>query len=186
MKVNFSIALVSTLTFSMIMTGCNNHSSQSSLAVNQDKDIKISESSILTEKTDYGTDIKTGTGSENKKYAIFFTYPYEHGPEIEPGTGGTLVMKDGCLLILSGDRFDVPVFPHGITTWNENTQILTANGIDIPLNTEFFTNGPLEGGKYDPSYDYNFEQQANPKCLENRYIVFLGSQFMDATDLPNH
>ena len=78
------------------------------------------------------------------------------------------------------------MFPHGITTWNEETQTLTANGVDIPLNTELFTNGPLSGGKYDPSYDYNFEQQANPKCLENRYIVFLGSQFMDATDLPNN
>ncbi len=129
---------------------------------------------------------EAGKDTEPQAYAPFFTYPYANGMEIQPATGGILVMKDGCLLIQNDDRLNVPVFPHGITTWNEETQTLTANGVDIPLNTELFTNGPLSGGKYDPSYDYNFEQQANPKCLENRYIVFLGSQFMDATDLPNN
>lgn len=129
---------------------------------------------------------EAGKDTEPQAYAPFFTYPYANGMEIQPATGGILVMKDGCLLIQNDNRLSVPVFPHGITTWNDETQTLTANGVDIPLNTELFTNGPLSGGKYDPSYDYNFEQQANPKCLENRYIVFLGSQFMDATDLPNN
>lgn len=92
---------------------------------------------------------EAGKDTEPQAYAPFFTYPYANGMEIQPATGGILVMKDGCLLIQNDDRLNVPVFPHGITTWNEETQTLTANGVDIPLNTELFTNGPLSGGKYD-------------------------------------
>ena len=175
MKGNSFTLSISILALSIAMTACTNNSDTQNVTLPAPKvsiDNMASDSSI--------NDFK------NKPYAQFFTYPYKHGAEIEPAMGGILVMKDGCLLIQNDDRLNVPVFPHGITTWNEETQTLIANGVDIPLNTELFTNGPLNGGKYDPNYDYNFEQQANPKCLENRYIVFLGSQFMDATDLPNN
>ena len=175
MKIIFFTLSTSILALSIAVTGCTNNSDTQNVALPKPKvsiDNRASDVSI--------------NASENKLYAKFFTYPYEHGAEIEPAMGGTLVMKDGCLLIQNGDRLNVPVFPHGITTWNEETQTLTANGVDIPLNTELFTNGTLDGGKYDPNYDYDFEQQADPKCLENRYIQFLGSQFMDVKDLPNH
>ena len=175
MKINFFTLSTSILALSIAVTGCTNNSDTQNVTLPKPKvsiDNRASDVSI--------------NASENKPYAKFFTYPYEHSAEIEPAMGGTLVMKDGCLLIHNGDRLNVPVFPHGITTWNEETQTLTANGVDIPLNTELFTNGSLDGGKYDPNYDYDFEQQADPKCLENRYIQFLGSQFMDVKDLPNH
>ena len=175
MKINFSTLSTSILTLSIVVTGCTNNSDT--------QNVTISEPKVSIDNMAYDNNTNV---SKNEQYAKFFTYPYQHGAEIEPAMGGTLMMKDGCLLIQSGDRLNVPVFPHGITTWNDDTQTLTANGIDIPLNTELFTNGPLDGGKYDPNYDYNFEQQADPKCLENRYIQFLGSQFMDVKDLPNH
>ncbi|WP_352336448.1 hypothetical protein [Psychrobacter sp. 16-MNA-CIBAN-0192] len=181
MKASFLMVVLSTPIFIMIATGCTNNSSPAPLRTDQAvENTDISPSHILAEKAESKNVIN------NEKYAKFFTYPYQHGAEIEPAMGGILVIKDECMLIQNGDRFNVPVFPHGITTWNESTQILTANGVDIPLNTELFTNGPLDGGKYDPEYDYDFEQQADPKCLEDRYIQFLGSQFMDVKDLPNH
>lgn len=175
MKINFSTLSTSIFTLSIAVTGCTNNSDTQNVTIPEPK-VSID---------NMANDVSVNA-SETNKNAKFFTYPYQHGAEIEPAMGGTLVIKEGCLLIQSGDRLNVPVFPHGITTWNEDTKTLTANGVDIPLNTELFTNGPLDGGKYDPNYDYDFEQQADPKCLENRYIQFLGSQFMDVKDLPNH
>lgn len=175
MKPIVSILLSSIITLSIGISGCIKNNDSYAVADAKVQNIKIPNPKVSIDNIEY----------DQKSYAQFFTYPYRHGAEIEPAMGGTLVMKDGCLLIQSSDRLNVPVFPHGITTWNENTQILTANGVDIPLNTELFTNGPLEGGKFDPTYDYGFEQQADTKCLEGRYIQFLGSQFIDVKGLPN-
>ena len=180
MKINLIVVLPIILTFSLIATGCtsNNNDPESSQVINsQVKNTTASKQEVSIDKSN--------DDPRPEKYATFFSYPYQHGMEIQPGMGGTLVMREGCLLLQSDGRLNVPVFPHGITTWNEDTQVLSANGVNIPLNSELFTNGPLDGGAYDPSYDYGFEQQADPKCLENRNIQFLGSQFIDVKELPN-
>ena len=174
MAIPFSMAVSNTLLAAVVLplmlAGCTTSDTQDTTQVTT-PDNTVS----LPEPSSPITDNET----EPHTYAPFFTYPYEAGPEIQPAMGGTLVMQDGCLLLQSGERFTVPIFPHGITTWNEKTQTLTANGVAIALNTELFTNGPLGGGKYDPERDYDFEQQGNPNCLKDRYIEFLGSQFMD-------
>ena len=171
MKTNFSASmsgtLLSVILLPLIATGC---ATNTTIPNN---------TSPTPETPEASKDTKPQT------YAPFFTYPYVNGMEIQPATGGTLVMQDGCLLLQSGNTLEVPVFPHGITTWNANTNTLTANGVAIPLNSELFTNGPLGREKYDPNNDYNFAQQANPDCLKGRYIQFLGSQFMDANKLSN-
>ena len=117
MRINFFTLSTSILALSIAVIGCTNNSDTQNIT---SPEPKISINNIPS-------DVSIND-SENKSYAKFFTYPYEHGAEIEPAMGGTLVMKDGCLLIQNGDRLNVPVFPHSITTWNEETQTLTANG----------------------------------------------------------
>ena len=175
MKTNIFKLLLTLTTMSLVLIGCSNNTNLSPAADANNQNISIPNPKVSVDNIEY----------DQKSYAQFFTYPYINGMEIQPATGGTLVMKDGCLLLQRGDTLDVPIFPHGITTWNEEAQVLIANGIEIPINTKLFTNGPLNAGNYDPSYDYGFEQQADPKCLEGRYIQFLGSQFMDAENFSN-
>ncbi len=175
MKPIVSILLPSIITLSIGISGCIKNNDSYPVADAKVQNIKVPNPKVSVDNIEY----------DQKSYAQFFTYPYKSGMEIQPATGGILVMKDGCLLLQSGDKLDVPIFPHGITTWNEEAQVLTANGIEIPINTKLFTNGPLNAGNYDPTYDYGFKQQADPKCLEGRYIQFLGSQFMDAEKFSN-
>lgn len=175
MKPIVSILLPSIITLSIGISGCITDTDSYSVADVKVQNIKVPNPKVSVNNIEY----------DKKSYSPFFTYPYQHGAEIQPATGGTLVIKEGCLLLQSGDKLDVPIFPHGITVWNEETQILTANGVDIPINTDLFTNGPIGGGQYNPNYDYGFEQQGDLKCLKDRYIQFLGSQFMDVKDLPN-
>ena len=185
MTKSLSMLTLSTLTIAVVTSGCTSNLNSSAATAAANADVKSSTTIKPNLSIDNIVPPTDAADSDDERYAKFFTYPYINGMEIQPAMGGTLVIKDNCLLIQNGDRFSIPVFPHGITTWNKSTQVLTANGIDIPLNTDLFTNGPLNGGEYDPNYDYNFVQQADPKCLEGRYIEFLGSQFMDVKKFSN-
>ncbi len=118
-------------------------------------------------------------------YAPFFTYSYSPGMEIQPATGGTLVMQNGCLLLQNGEELSVPVFPHSVTSWDEKKQILNANGVEIALNTRLFTNGPLGTYQYDDDFNFEFVQEADRACLQDKTVLILGSQFLDLKDYPH-
>lgn len=118
-------------------------------------------------------------------HAPFFTYPYSPGFEIQPAISGTLIMQNGCLLLQNGEELSVPVFPDGVTSWNKEKQVLTANGVEIPLNTTLFTNGPLGQYEFSDSLHFEFVQKGDNKCLQDRTMFILGSQFLDIRDYPH-
>lgn len=51
--------------------------------------------------------------NNQSKYSPFFAYDSRESGDsyIEPATGGSLILQNGCLFLLQGSELKVPVFP---------------------------------------------------------------------------
>lgn len=110
---------------------------------------------------------------DEKAYGKFFTYPFEDNgePMIEPAVGGVLTESNGCLIVMTDEQNYIPVFPNGITKWDEKSQSIYIRQRKISLDEEFSISGGIgEEGLILLQRDY-FEQIANPKCLQDRKIM---------------
>lgn len=109
----------------------------------------------------------------NENYAKFSTYHWENREHIDIGAGGTLVEKDGCLLIQTGDTLLVPLLPHEKTAWNESTKTLTYFGREIKLGEKIFGGGSYHVEPSKPAVQYILK--AKPECLAGRKLMVLRS-----------
>ena len=118
-------------------------------------------------------DISTNS-SKTQTVSPFFAYDSSVNsgqPNIQPGTGGKLVLKNGCLLLQQGDVFKIPVFPSEESKWDDSKKQMVIKGVVLPLEKSFHTTG-REFIKYDLS---NFKTIGNPACIGNKRLESIGS-----------
>ncbi|WFF37927.1 hypothetical protein LU290_06580 [Moraxella nasibovis] len=109
----------------------------------------------------------------------YFSWGLQAGGEGNtPAFLGRVVLENRCLLIKHDDgQYSIPVFPDGITSWNEQKQILTIYNDEYRLGDHIFTNY-LRHEPYSAKKQHQFIKQANTQCLqEGRNIVYLGTMF---------
>lgn len=112
------------------------------------------------------------------KYSPFFAYDSresEGGSYIEPATGGSLILQNGCLLLLQGSELKVPVFPNEKSSWDAINKEMILNGTRIPLNKPFVA----AGIEYKNPNLSEFKKVADPVCAENKKfeLIFGGLMF---------
>jgi hypothetical protein len=161
MNKNIIFLLVTTL----ILVGCTTKPLS-----NGESYLKTSSSSVVSKNN---FQISTSI-ADSKKYAPFFAYDSSVNsgqPNIQPGTGGKLVLKNGCLLLQQGDVFKIPVFPSEESKWDDSKKQMVIKGVVLPLEKSFHTTG-REFIKYDLS---NFKTIGNPACIGNKRLESIGS-----------
>jgi|26BtaG_2_1085354.scaffolds.fasta_scaffold02940_2 hypothetical protein len=100
-----------------------------------------------------------------------FTYDFDPlRPQVDMGITGTLVEKDGCLLIQPpvGTTLITPVLPDGVTRWDKKENNLYIENRKFVVGQKFSVNGVFLDGsdKSEKSREY-FKSQAELSCLKD-------------------
>ena len=156
----------------IMITGCmaNEKETQGTLSASKEQSETVP--NVITPSVNSNQDKNLAQGDE-KSYGKFFTYPFEDNgePMIEPAVGGVLSELNGCLIVMTGEQNYIPVFPNGITKWDEKSQSIYIRQRKISLDEEFSISGAIgEEGLVLLQQDY-FEKIADPKCLQGRKIM---------------
>ena len=107
-----------------------------------------------------------------------FTYDFNPSiPQVDMGITGTLIEKNGCLLIQppAGTPLITPVFPDGITRWDKKENVLYIENRRFLIGQKFSVNGIMLDGsdKSEKAREY-FKSQAELFCLQD-ILVRIGT-----------
>ena len=110
--------------------------------------------------------------TNQSKYSPFFAYDNresEGDSYIEPATGGSLILQNGCLFLIQGSELKVPVFPSEKSSWDAINKEMILNGTRIPLNKPFVA----AGIDYKNPELSELKKVADPVCAENKKFVLI-------------
>lgn len=122
-------------------------------------------------------DQKDKQSKSSSQRSNIFTYSFDpNDPQIDMGVSGTLLVKDNCLLLMDGSgEIVTPVFPDGVSRWDEEEGIVHIYGKQFPVGSMVKTNGGYfdyaPEARFDP-----FKSKADPSCLKDKRLI-LGTKF---------
>lgn len=128
-------------------------------------------------KTINTNNYKDQLSKSNSQQSNIFTYPFDpKKPQIDMAISGKLLVKNNCLFLMDGNgEMVTPVFPSGVSQWDEPQGIVHIYGKQFPIGSTIRTNGGYFD--YSPKAQFDpFESKADPSCLKDKRLI-LGTKF---------
>ena len=118
---------------------------------------------------------KSMNNNHVSNYGEIFTYDFDPSlPQVDSGFYGTLIEKNGCLLIQPPVKslLTTPILPHNVSKWDKANNTLYIEGKAFPVGQKIFVNGVSLYGE-DELNDARkmFKSEANPRCLKDKWVI---------------